>query len=92
MPVQGLPDPELHRACLRCQQWFEEDEGRMVERAAGSVSGGLAQSIRAAAGDSNLRFICASCESRHRHRFVKVVGALLLVAALLWAWQFLGWP
>ena len=75
---------------MKCEQWFEEHEGRMVEVRRHGVAGGIAASIRAAAGDSKFRFVCASCETRGRYRFVKVVGALLLLIGLLWAWQKLN--
>jgi hypothetical protein len=92
MPIEGLPDPERHVACLRCLQWFETHEGRMVERTRYGAAGGIAAAIRAAAGDSKLRFICARCEARSLHRFAKVIGALLLLIGLFWISQKLGWP
>lgn len=67
---------------MRCEQWFEEHEGRMVEVG----SSGLAGAIRAAAGDTKFRFVCAGCETRGERRFAKVIVVLLILIALAWAW------
>ena len=91
MPVQGLPDPEVHRRCFRCEQWFEEDEVRPVARSSHGYASGIANAIRSAAGDSNWRYVCAECEVKGRYRFAKLIGVLLLLLGLSWAMRELGW-
>ena len=82
MPIQGLPDPEKHRVCMRCAEWFEPTEGSLAVRPR-FVSGGIADSIRSAAGDADLRFICHRCTSVRRKR--KIILYALLALALVWA-------
>jgi hypothetical protein len=47
------------------------------------ISGGIADGIRNAAGDADLRFICHRCASVRRTRRLVLYGVLAL--ALLWA-------
>lgn len=47
------------------------------------LSGGIADGIRSAAGDADVRFICHRCASVRRKRRLALYGALAL--ALVWA-------
>lgn len=64
---------------------------RSVEPAASGYSSGLANSIRAAAGDTKWRYLCADCDVRGRKRFAKLVGMMVLLVALSWGLRELGW-
>jgi predicted nucleic acid-binding Zn ribbon protein len=83
MPIGGLPDPNKHRVCMRCTKWFEPDEGSAAVRQSFGLSGSIADGIRNAAGDADLRFICHRCASVRRKRKLAIYGVLAL--ALLWA-------
>jgi hypothetical protein len=83
MPIEGLPDHGKHRVCMRCTQWFEPDEGSAAVRQSLGISGGIADGIRNAAGEVDLRFICDRCAAVRRRRKLALYGVLVL--ALLWA-------
>jgi hypothetical protein len=83
MPVEGLPDLDKHRACIRCLQWFEPEEGALIVKQRSGMSGAIADSIRGAAGEANLQFICHRCASFRRKR--KLVLYALIGLALVWA-------
>lgn len=83
MPIEGLPDPAKHRACMRCTQWFEPDEGSLAARERVGLAGNIADGIRNSAGEADLRFICHRCASVRRNRKMFLYGVLAL--ALVWA-------
>ena len=83
MPVAGLPDPDKHRVCIRCAQWFEPEEGSLTTRQSFGMAGAIADSIRSSAGDRNVRFICNRCASVRRRR--RIILYALLGLAMVWA-------
>jgi len=83
MPIEGLPDSAKHRVCMRCTKWFEPGEGSAAVRQSFGLSGGIADGIRNAAGDADIRFICRRCESIRRNRRFALYAVLAL--AMLWA-------
>ena len=90
MPIEGLPDPAKHRVCMRCTQWFEPDEGSLAVRESFGLSGGIADGIRNAAGDTDIKFICHRCASVRRNRKWILYGVLAL--ALVWGMaKEMGW-
>jgi hypothetical protein len=81
MPVEGIPDPALHRLCRRCGKWFEIDEGALL---APEVTGplGAMRAMRASFDSSLLRFQCDRC-TRIRRRTQRVLwGAFLMMIAI----------
>ena len=87
-----LPDPETHRPCIRCKQWFEKSQGLFdYPEVFGPVSG-LRQSIDSAIGDeSDKRFICFDCDHKIRLRRRIIFGTLgALVIGILLA-EAIGW-
>ena len=86
MPVEGMPDTELHRICRRCQKWFFPEEGAYQSP---EVTGplGAMQAARAAVGDTSLRrFQCHRCSRIRRNTklglwlgLAAIVGLLLLL-------------
>lgn len=82
MPVSGFPDPEKHRICGRCGQWFEPWEGSLLPP---PKAGPLAQIGRTLAGVEGFglgeRFFCHACQAKSRrgHR----TGCLLAMAIAL---------
>jgi hypothetical protein len=83
MPIEGLPDPAKHRVCMRCTKWFEPDQGSAAVRQSFGLSGGIADGIRSAAGDVDVRFLCHRCASIRRNRRFALYAFMAL--ALLWA-------
>jgi hypothetical protein len=82
MPVSGIPDPEQHWICIRCGQWFEADEGQLIQIERPTLIGRMADDF---SGDVKMRFRCDACTRRiSRHRTLLFGGlALLLLIALL---------
>ena len=83
MPVEGLPDPGRHRACIRCAKWFEPAEGSLTLRERVGIAGGIADSIRSSAGEADVRFICNRCASVRRSR--RIILYVILGLAMVWA-------
>ncbi len=90
MAIEGLPDPARHRPCMRCREWFEPDEGSAATKQSFGVAGSIADSVRAAAGDARVGFLCHRCQAVRRVGRVVLYAALGL--ALAWAaFKELGW-
>jgi len=90
MPIEGLPDPARHRACIRCTKWFEPTEGLLTARQSVGFSGGIADAIRTSAGDTDLRFICHRCASVRKNR--RLVLYAILGGFIAWAVaKEIGW-
>ena len=89
MPVEGLPDPALHKRCFRCGQWFEEMDGSFVERPRHGVGGAVLALVDRIVGDPRLQFVCDGCASREaRGGFVLVVALAIAVLGVA-AWLLL---
>ncbi len=92
MPVEGTPDPQQHRLCLRCARWHRPEEGSMIVRGASGVVGAIAARLRAAGADKPPRFICSDCQYTLRTRntlgwlFVAVSVVVMLVTKELRFW------
>ena len=60
MPIEGMPDPQIHRICRRCGKWFEPEDGTLVApEASGPLS--VMRAARASFDPSLLRFQCNRC-------------------------------
>ena len=64
---------------------------RPVGPAAHGYASGIAHSIRAAAGDTKWRYVCAGCEVKGRYRFAKLIGVLLFLVGVSWVLRELAW-
>jgi hypothetical protein len=76
MPVSGIPDPEKHWICIKCGQWFEADEGQMIQLERSNPVGKLADAI---SGDVRMRFRCDGCAARQARNRVIFIGVLTIV-------------
>ncbi|MBA3684748.1 MAG: hypothetical protein H0W72_05840 [Planctomycetes bacterium] len=95
MPVEGLPDPTIHRKCKRCGLWCHLHEGtRCWPPKTGLltvVHVSLAQGVD---NDQDMKFYCAPCQERNaldERRFRKVtvssgITIIVLGIALPLAW------
>lgn len=89
MPVDGLPNPTLHRLCRRCGKWHHLHEGSYVmPPSSGPVSWLIHGYQRQVDPQKLLRFVCNACqEPAGTSRRMRLVGSLvLLVACALMAW------
>jgi hypothetical protein len=89
MPVEGLPNPTLHRLCRRCGKWHHLHEGSYVmPSSSGPVSWLINGYHRHADPQAAQRFVCDSCQApagpSRRQR-------LLASLALLAAFALVGW-
>ena len=81
MPVEGLPDPAVHKRCFRCGQWFEEIDGGYVERPRHGVGGAVLALVDRLVGDRRLQFVCDGCASLGGRGGIVLVVALAIAAA-----------
>ena len=83
MPIEGIPDPEKHRICRRCQQWFELSEGTFLSP---EITGplGAVRALRATIADDSsvLRFQCHRC-TRIRRKTQQVLWFTLIAILVL---------
>ena len=84
MPVSGIPDPEQHRICIRCGQWFDPIEGEVIPLERANPVGRMADAI---SGDVKMRFRCDGCTAQMGGRRAKALGVL---AAVLFVLVILG--
>jgi hypothetical protein len=102
MPVEGLPDPTIHRKCKRCGGWFHLHEGNLCwppkTRVLSTIYVSLAQGVD---NEQDMKFYCAACQERNalderRFRRMLVNGGITIVLlglALPFAWYagFFSW-
>jgi hypothetical protein len=90
MPVEGMPDTELHRICRRCRKWFEPHEGSMMPPEATGPFG-ASQRLRASLGDSSvLRFQCSRCTKVRRVTQITLWSAFAIIAIAVLILERLG--
>ncbi len=97
MPVDGLPNPTLHRLCRRCGKWHHLHQGSYVmPPASGPVSWLINGYQRQVDPQALLRFVCSDCQapagSTRRQRLWSSL-ALLIASALMagLAWWLRDW-
>ncbi len=83
MPVDGLPNPTIHRLCRRCARWHHLHEGSYIEPpAAGPVSWLLNSYQRHADPQAGQRFVCSACQvPRGPARGQRLLGTIIGLAA-----------
>jgi hypothetical protein len=89
MPVEGLPDPAVHKRCCRCGQWFDEMDGDFVERPRHGVGGAILAIVDRIVGDPRLEFVCDGCASLGSRGGIVLVVALAIAAIGIAAWLLL---
>ena len=78
MAIEGIPDPQKHRICRRCQQWFDPIEGSLHATEFSGPIGSLHALRGTVTGDpSLLRFQCNRC-TRIRRRTKVVLWSVLI--------------
>jgi rubredoxin len=90
MPIEGMPDPQLHRICRRCGKWFEPEEGALMAPEATGPMGAM-RAARAPFDPSLMRFQCTRCTWIRRTTERVLWGALLAIFAMILLFEKLGW-
>ena len=88
MILEGMPDPERHRVCRRCGQWFETAEGSLVPPEGIAARSYLRLSSRH--GGTLLRFQCHRCTRIRRATQAIIWGTFLGLVAIILLLQGLG--
>jgi len=89
MPVEGLPNPTIHRLCRRCRRWHHLHEGSYEQvSSSGPFSWIINAYRRQADPDATMIFICTSCRRPPATpAWVQALISLAIVlAAALGAW------
>lgn len=95
MAIEGLPNPQIHRMCKRCHQWFNAHEGALCW----PPKTGLLTWVHVSMAESTERekerkFYCVACQdlnTKSEQRFAKAfkqslysIAAIALLAAIAW--------
>ena len=91
MPIEGFPDPQRHKLCIRCHRWHDPDDGVMLyPEAAGPLQGLRTAAAEAAGDESAMRFMCYRCIRIRRYTKAAVFGAFALVVLLVFLLRAIG--
>ena len=88
MPVE-IPDPSVHKVCIRCHRCFRPDEGQLrIPEATGPLSGMRLTAASLAGDETSLRFICHGCIRARRITKAAIWSSLFILigGALFVAW------
>jgi len=96
VPVRDFPDPDKHRLCIRCRQWFEPSQGYLL--APGSNMGHPIDPISAVctglrrllSGPQRPQFICARCRKVRRLTTFCIFAVFAVVVATVFLLEALG--
>jgi|GEM_PF-3507915 len=95
MPITGLPNPQIHRLCKRCRQWFDHHEGSLCwpprTGLLSLVHGTLSESLDQ---EKEMKYYCEACQAlntKETVRFRKQTIQGILVALVVGAVLILGW-
>ena len=84
MPIEGFPDPQRHKLCVRCHKWHNPDEGVMLHPETCSRLKRLRIAAAQLAGDeSAMRFMCHRCIRIRRYTKAAIFGAFAIVVLLV---------
>jgi hypothetical protein len=91
MPVEGIPDRDRHRLCIRCRKWHEQGEGELLyPEAAGPISGMRRTAAVLADDESAMRFLCFRCMRVRRYTKAILFGSLVFLVLLVLLLERLG--
>ena len=79
----AIPDARIHEHCVKCQQWFEPEDGETISLRGGGPFDQLRKVGDQFMGkDRSLRFMCHDCiERRQRQR--KILTIIVAIMAVL---------
>ena len=102
MPISGLPNPQIHRLCKRCRQWFDAHEGFQCW----PPKTGLLSWVHVTLSEnteqaSEQKFFCNACQEKNGKdaaRFIKgfktialTMVAIAAMAGAAWAFGLVEW-
>lgn len=90
MPIEGLPDPDVHKRCFRCGSWFEELDGSYVERPRHGIGGAVLALVDRLVGDRRMEFVCDGCAALGSRGGIVLVVALAIAAVGIAAYLLLS--
>jgi hypothetical protein len=95
MPVEGLPNPHIHRLCKRCGRWFQLDEGSLAFPATrGPLKWIRVVAARFTEQDHLKKFFCFPCQelqARAAQRWwLSILIVILMFVAAFIAAQYFG--
>jgi hypothetical protein len=91
MPVEGFPDRDIHKICLRCHKWHEPAEGVMVwPPITGPFTALRSMTARLAEGEGGKRFICHRCRRIRRITQIVIFSIFTVLVATILILERLG--
>ena len=95
MPITGLPNPQIHRMCKRCQQWFDAHEGALHWPPKTGLLTWVHVTMAESIGqEKELKFYCPACHTlngKAEARFAKVFTQSLLIMAAIAGLAAIAW-
>jgi len=77
MPIDGFPDPKVHKFCPRCARWHESDEGSYVSDGVWRPLDWMRARVEVETLKKKI-FVCNRCLKRRR----TVMGIVVALFAL----------
>jgi len=95
MPISGLPNPQIHRMCKRCRQWFNAHEVSMLW----APKTGLLTWVHVTMAENmeqkkELKAYCAACQElnvKDEQRFTKAFMQSLITIAVVSGLGLIAW-
>lgn len=86
-----IPDPMIHKVCMKCRKWYEPTGGQSSMKSVTGLASSIARTVEAATGDpSDFKFICFSCSAKIKARKRIIWGALIAALGLVVILRFAG--
>lgn len=87
MPIEGLPNPQIHRMCKRCRQWFNVHEGAMRwPPKTGLLTWVHVTMAESMEQEKDVKFFCVACQelnAKDEARFTKALRQTCITVAVL---------
>ena len=95
MPIDGLPNPQIHRMCKRCRQWFNAHEVSMMW----APKTGLLTWVHVTMAENmdqhkELKAYCSACQelnSKDETRFSKAFMQSVIMIAIVCGLGLIAW-
>jgi hypothetical protein len=95
MPIVGLPNPQIHRMCKRCHQWFNVHEGALCwPPKTGLLTWVHVTMAEGMEHEKDLKFYCSPCQRLNQAdqaRFAKAIRTSLISIVTVAVLGSLAW-
>lgn len=89
-PVE-IPDPSIHKHCMKCKKWYEPTDGAVTSKEVTGPIGSIARKVEALAGDpSDMKFTCSACIQGANNKRKFLWGVLAAILVLSFALDYFG--